>query len=212
MLFNYINLAFEILTLFAGIYCFKNLDRTFRLLFFFVVFAVSTEFSLTYVIQKWSMDTRPASHFYVPIEFLFFTLIYIKQLGEFINRKILVIVALAFITYCAVNIIFIQDLYEYPYTRAISALILVLFSILYYNKIMVEAKLKKLAKEPMIWLNTGVLIYYAGTFFYHILFNIILKFSLTFSRLTVSLFIGLNILFYFAIGMSFIKMKIKSKV
>lgn len=210
MLFNHINLAAEICALLAGVYCFKSLDKTFRILFFFVVFAVSTEFSLTYVIGKWSMDTRPASHFYVPVEFLFFAFIYISNLKGFINKKVLVLISIVFVIYCIINTIFIQDFFEYPYTRAIGAIVLSSFSILYFYKIMVEAKLKKLSQEPMIWLNTGVLIYYAGTFFFHILYNVILKYSLSFSKLTVWLFMGLNISFYILILVSFFKMKLKS--
>jgi hypothetical protein len=62
-----------------------------------------------------------------------------------------------------------------------------------------------LADEPFIWINTAILIYYTGTLFFYILFNLILEYSREFSKITVYYFSILNALFYILIAIGFLK-------
>ncbi len=49
---------------------------------------------------------------------------------------------------------------------------------------MVEAKLENLTLSPLIWINTVVLLYFAGNFFYNILFANMLVVNRVFMRST----------------------------
>ncbi|HSM49718.1 MAG TPA: hypothetical protein VK872_17995 [Draconibacterium sp.] len=127
---------------------------------------------------------------------------------DFIKPKYILIPIILFETYCLINTLFIQSLFEYASLEAsIGAMILFLFSVAFFTKVMVEAKILKLSEEPLIWINTAVLIYYAANFFYHSLFNVRLNASLEIALLSVKIFAGLNILFYLIIIIGFLKAK-----
>ncbi len=72
---------------------------------------------------------------------------------------------------------------------------------------MLEAKIMKLADEPLIWINTALLIYFTGNLFFYILFNVILEASRAFSKITVQYYSGLMALFYILIAIGFFKAK-----
>ncbi|WP_163323045.1 hypothetical protein [Draconibacterium mangrovi] len=70
---------------------------------------------------------------------------------------------------------------------------------------MTEARILNLWKEPLIFLNLAVLIYYAGNLFYSLLFNLILDYSREFAKITNYYFVGLNTLFYILVAIGFWK-------
>ena len=68
---------------------------------------------------------------------------------------------------------------------------------------MVEAKIRNLSKEPLIWVNTAILIYYTGNLFYYILFDLFLDYSHEFLKSIGVYFFTLNTLFYILIAIGF---------
>lgn len=66
-----------------------------------------------------------------------------------------------------------------------------------------EAKIENLWKEPTVFVNVAVLVYYSGNLFFSLLFNVILEYSRAFSKMTVVYYSILNALFYFLIAYSF---------
>jgi hypothetical protein len=101
-------------------------------------------------------------------------------------------------------------LFEFPsLVGSIGAMIVFIFSIAFFSKVMVEAKISKLAGEPLIWINTAILIYFTGNFFYYSLYNYRLKASFDIAMLAAKFFGVLNILFYLIIAIGFLKVKKK---
>jgi hypothetical protein len=88
-------------------------------------------------------------------------------------------------------------------------MILFLFSVAFFTKVMVDGKITKLSGEPLIWINTAILIYYTGNFFHHSLYNLRLRASIDIAILSQKLFSVLNILFYLIIAIGFLKAKTK---
>ena len=70
---------------------------------------------------------------------------------------------------------------------------------------MVEAKIKSISQEPMIWINTAVLLYFSGNLFFNILFSIILETSRDFSKFTTYFIVWLTAAFYLLIAIAFWK-------
>jgi hypothetical protein len=192
----------------VGIIYFKRFSSELKTVFYFVAFGVMTE-TYTKFHQHFIMkNTMPIGHFYFPLAFLIMALFYMQVLKDFIKPKYILIPIILFETYCLINTLFIQSLFEYASLEAsIGAMILFLFSVAFFTKVMVEAKILRLSEEPLIWINTAVLIYYAANFFYHSLFNVRLNASLEIALLSVKIFAGLNILFYLIIIIGFLKAK-----
>ncbi|MFW5755203.1 MAG: hypothetical protein ACOCWK_01285 [Tangfeifania sp.] len=155
-------------------------------------------------------NTIPGLHFYIIFEFLLWAIFYKNVLHPFIHKKIMIAILILFESYAIINLLFIQDLFTMPnLVRSVEGLLLVLFSVLLFSKFMVESKHREIQKEPLMWINAAVLIYFSGNFFFNILFNLILENSREFSRITSYFFTGLNGLFYFIIAFGFVLQKHK---
>ncbi len=203
-LHQYLNMAIPFIAVFAGIYSLRSLSFETRFLFYFVCFGALTELSLWIASEMGIRDNRPALHFYVMIEFLLITLFYAFSLKGFILKNVVRVVIVLFEIYCLINIIFIQGLFEYPETRIVEGLLMVSFSLVFFSKTMLEIEIRNLYKEPKIWINTAVLFYFAGNFFFNILYSIMLENSVQFLRLIIAWFYsGLNMIFYLMIATGF---------
>ena len=137
---------------------------------------------------------------------------YLYQLEGFIKKNYVWYINLVFEILCVVNFIFIQDLTEYPNTRAFEGLIISLFSILVFYRILIEERIKKLIYSPVVWINTVVHFYFSGNLFFHLVFNHMLiknsedlKFTITY------IFVSLNAIFYSGIAGGFLIQKLNYK-
>ncbi len=148
----------------------------------------------------------PIGHIYISFSFIFIALFYLYELKGYLNTNVITGIIILFEIFSILNITFIQSYYDYPsITGSISALILVVFSILLFSKIMNEGRIKKLSQSSVIWINTAILINYAGNFFFYILFNIILKYSTEFIHITLNFFKILYVLFYLSLAIGFLQ-------
>jgi hypothetical protein len=149
--------------------------------------------------------TSPIGHFYFPVAFLILTVFYYKLLNKFIKPIYFVIVIVAYELYCIINPIFIQSIYEFPsLIGAVGTLFIFIFSVAYFIKVMSEAKIEKLSREPLIWINTAVLVYYSFNFFYFSLYNLRLLASIEVAKMAAAFFGVFNLLFYSIITVGFL--------
>ncbi|HPE76579.1 MAG TPA: hypothetical protein P5210_02255 [Draconibacterium sp.] len=150
-------------------------------------------------------STTPIGHFYFPIAFFILTLFYYQLLNKYIRPIYFFIVIGAYEIYCIINPLLIQSLLEYSsLVGAIGALIVFIFSVAFFIKIMTEAKIEKLSREPLIWINTAVLIYYSFNFFFFSLYNLRVIASIELARIAAGFFGVFNLLFYSIITAGFI--------
>lgn len=203
----FINISVAGIAFLTGLYCFRSLTKSFKIIFIFTAFAFLTEISVSIAIAA-GLKTTPALHFYIIIEFLLWALFYRILLHPLIHKKILDVIIFLFELYVIINLLFIQNLSTMPnFVRAVEGLLLVLFSVLLFYKFIIESKYLEIQKEPLVWINAAVLIYFSGSFFFNILFNLILENSLEFSRITSYYFTGLNAFFYLLIVFGFLLQK-----
>lgn len=185
--------------------------KSLKWMFYFVCYGVGNEIVSIILIESGAKNTMAKSHLYIFVSFVLLCLFYQSVFEKFINRKWFLSIIVFFVCFHLGNLFFIQSIYKYPsLPYSVSALIIVVLSIIYFYKVMVEAKIINLAREPLIWINTAVLIYFTGNLFYHILFNIILEYSRDFLNLTMVYFHLLNGLFYILIAVGFYQAKNKS--
>ena len=154
-------------------------------------------------------------HLYVPLKFILFTGAYRHFLKGFISTRILVSVMILFLGYCIYNTIFIQRITEYnSYPRALGGLILAIYAILWYLKSLSRMEFMRLRDEPTVWFNTGMLIYFSGSFFVFILSNQVLFQSVQLSKQVWLISSTLMVIFYQIIAYSFflVGKNAKSKV
>lgn len=205
-----INLLMPIQAFVVGVLLFKHLDKMLKVVLGFVLFAIFTETFSLFLIHVLGKTTLWVGHFYAMIEFLFWAFIYSFQTKAYIKRTWFWSLVVAFELFCIVNMIFIQDLNEYSITRSIEGILLILFSIISFYKLMVDSNIKKLISEPFVWINSAVLFYFASNVFFHVLFTILLKNDIEFLKNIIRFyFTATNFLFYLLLSISFYVQKLK---
>ena len=88
------------------------------------------------------------------------------------------------------------------YARPIGNILFIFFAISYYYKLLKDLKVRYLERNPMFWINTGILIYFSGSLFLFIFSNYILK-NVQLNILFWAIHAGLNIFIhiFYAIGL-----------
>lgn len=207
-----INWVSILIPFFIGIYRYKHLNRSLRLFFYFVIYGTTSEIVSRIVIHyglityEGRTNTLPISHLYLLLEFLILGFFYSHILKGIIHKRVIITLIILFEICCLINTLFLQSIFVYPAVPlSLSKIFLVTFSILFFYKVMTEARIPKLWEEPLIYINLAVLIYYAGNLFYSLLFNLILDYSREFAILTNYYFAGLNTLFYVLVAVGFCK-------
>lgn len=188
-----------------GCFQYKYFTKEIKTFFYFVAFGVLTETYTRFHQYFWMKNTMPIGHFYFPATTLILGLFYLQVLRNFIKPVYIITILFAFIVYSIINSLFIQGLFEYAsLVGSISALIIFLFSVAFFTKIMAEAKITKLSAEPLVWINSVLLFYYAGNFFYYTLYNLRILASREIAILAIKFFGFLNLVLYLVISVSFL--------
>lgn len=201
-----INWVSILIPFFVGIFKYRQFGKNLHFIFYFVIFGTITEIVTRIIIYAGVTNTLPVTHFYLMIEFLLLGLFYTHVLQDILRKRVILTIIVLFEVYCLINTLFLQSLFEYPsFPQSVSKLLLVGFSILFFYKVMIEASVPNLWKEPLIYINIAILVYYSGNLFYSLLFNLILEYSREFSKITVHYFAGLMTLFYILIAIGFWK-------
>lgn len=212
--FIYFNWISILIPFIVGLFVFGDFDKNLKIIFIFVCFGTLNEVVTRLLIGLTEVhNTMPLLHLYGIVSFVLLFVFYYDIIGNYINPRVFIILSLLFAVCWIVNSIFIQSIYEFPaMLSSLGDILIILLSIIYFYKIMLEAKIIKLAGEPLIWINAAILIYYAGNLFFYVLFNLILEYSREFSKITVIYFSVLNTLFYLLIAIGFSKVKQKVRV
>ena len=198
--------AIILIVLVIGIFNFKSLSKEIRVIFYFVLIGGVTELFTDFFKIYFSKNTMPVGHFYLGVSIFTMSLFYRKVLTNYVNKWFVDIPIIVFAILSIVNPFFLQSIWVYAnYTGAFGALMLVFFSILFFSKIMTEAKIDNLLKDFLVLLNIAILFYYAGNFFYFILFNLNVEFSNDFAKQVHRYYCVLNGAFYIFIGIIFYK-------
>jgi hypothetical protein len=200
-----VSILFNYLAFIVGLIKYKYFSKELKTIFFFVTLGVVTETYTKLHVHFWMKNTMPIGHFYFPAAILILGLFYLRVLRNFIRPIYILTIIITFESYSIINSLFIQGLFEFAsLVASVGALIIFLFSVAFFTKIMVEAKITKLSSEPLIWLNSVLLIYFAGNFFYYTLYNLRLLASMEVALLAIKLFGILNLMLYLIITISFL--------
>lgn len=157
--------------------------------------------------------STPVGNIYFPVAFFILGLFYFHLLKDYIHKKVLIGIIAGFVILALLNLLFIQDLNAFPNVIApVGSLIIIAFTVLYFSKVMTEAKMKILSAEPLIWINTDLLIYYSVNLFYFSLFNLSLDINREFTKKIHLFYVGVTILLYLLIAIAFTKVKKQSAV
>lgn len=203
-----INALTNLIAFIVGLIYYKYFSKEIKVVFLFVTFGVFTEVFTKIYKHFWMQNTGPIAHFYFSGAFFIMGMFFLMTLKDFIKPVYILSLIILFEVFSLINVLFIQDLFKFPsLTGSIGAMILFLLSVAFFTKVMTEAKILKLSEEPLIWINSAVLIYYTGNFIFYALLNYADNYSREFALLTAKFFSYVNLLFYLLITIGFLKVK-----
>jgi hypothetical protein len=202
-IWSYLRVAPILIPFVVGVYKYRSI-RSLKYLFFFVLYGVANEMASKVLKEFGLRNTMPQGHLYALVSFTLLCLFYRSVFKGYISEKWFNGVIVLNIVYSITNLLFFQSIYDYPSVSiSIMAIVVVAFTIIYFYKTMLEAEVRSLSKEPLVWINTAMLIYYTGNLFYFILFNLFLDYSHEFLKSIGIYWFMLNTLFYILIAVGF---------
>lgn len=199
----YLAVATEVMASIVGSCFYRNIKQKFLFLYFFVLLGASTDILNIVSIKFSSHSNLWVSHIYFPFEFLLLALFYRQHITTMIRQRWIIMLISILMTYAVINAIFIQSVNEYSHVRIFSSILLVLFSLIYFYKVMVEVKIRRLFADSLIWANVAVLFFYSTIFFYNLLSNLILDYSYELAKHILTFNGYMIVLFYIFITIAF---------
>lgn len=190
--------------LLAGIYAFHHLRGGLKWIFWFTVFGTLSQWASKLVVLLGYYNIGML-HFYVPIEFFLLSMAYVRLLEGFIQKRILYAVMTVFLLFCLIYSLIVFDFNTYhSFVRAISGILLSCYAILLYMKMLNDLKIVSLRREPLVWINTSIFLYFSGSFFVFMTFNAFLNQSWALSKSAFRINVFLGSVFYILIAAGFL--------
>lgn len=150
------------LCLIIGLLKFNRLQKDQRILVYLIVVTTLTE-SLGEVLWRMKTNNLFLNHLYAVIEFVLIAYLYTLHLNGLIKIIYLRILMIAFVLFALVNTLFFQRLTEFNSNVTFTeSLLLIVFSILYFYKLLRDLQHRRLERVPMFWINMSVLTYFSG--------------------------------------------------
>lgn len=175
---------------------FRRFNAALKVLCIHLFIACATEIS-SYVLMERGINNLPLLHVYTLTEFLLLYLYYDLIFGNTFPKWLLRSIAAAFLLFSVINSLFIQSIYTFnSYARGLEALLLIIFSLMYFYKLSLPSQIDKEVMAPATWISSGILIYFSGGFILFILSNYILPMGHVLNRQIWAIHSFLSILLY----------------
>lgn len=156
-----------------GFVCFKRLNPSFKLFFFFTVFGLFTEFFIVWYVRNVSSNNLPLLYVFSLAEYFSFTVVFCYYLFSAQWKR------LHLIFLCIGLILTLLEVFVWSSKdnmnsifRTFESVLLVGFSLMFFWKsLAVEKNDIPIFKQPMFWYSAGVLIYFSVNLLFFLLFN-----------------------------------------
>ena len=159
---NLVAHLFSLLPIVLGLGLFGSLSKSYKIvLLLFALYFISDTYSLWLVMAR--VSTYPIQNLQPLFEISIITAVYLNnfrknETGKWVKLAAVLSIIIIIFSYRQ-NTISTVGLT----TQRLFGTVVVLH---YFNRILIEARVKNILFDSMFWLSSGLLIYYAGTFFF----------------------------------------------
>ena len=130
---------------------------------------------VTNVLGMSGINNMPIFHVYTFIELAILSIFYRKVFGNTGPGRYVPGLILSFFVLCVVNVLFFQNIHTYnTYTKSAEAIVIIALSLAYFKKNLDLAGGQTDGKSVVPYVNSGLLIYFSGSFILFIIPNMIL--------------------------------------
>lgn len=152
----------------------KTLPFNLKIIWFYLLITAVISTSATIIGRIFHSNNMPLLHLFTLIEGVMFIWFY-KCLSQSNKKnKWFIFLQTGFVIICILNALFFQSIYAYSsYTRYVESIICMLFALNFFANI--AASDTKPLKLPAFYFNTGIFLYFSGSFILFIFSNFILQ-------------------------------------
>lgn len=143
----------------------RKLEAHIRLLLYYLCLSATVEMFGLLLVEK---GTNNLFLFHISsfVEIIFLLLVYYRESKTFLSKSNLYILLIVNSVAAFGDAFIWSSLKEFnAYSLTVGSVILIFVSIRYYYLLMKNLNVKRIERSAMFWVNTGVLIYYAGNLF-----------------------------------------------
>ncbi|CAH0995654.1 hypothetical protein EMA8858_01779 [Emticicia aquatica] len=163
-----------ILPISIAIFRFRFLTKELKVIWYFLLMSVFFEVLSRTLLYLKFQNTLSLLHLYTVLEFINFGLFYHIVLGNFFSKKLIPNTIICFTLFAIINAFFIQKLDNFnTYASGIESILIIGLSLMCFYKMLIELDTRNPTKQPVFWINSGLLFYFAGSLFIFILSNFI---------------------------------------
>ena len=165
-----------IISFIGSLICLSNNENRVAPLLFFPVFlclSVLVEYYGTILAEK-NVNTQALYNFFTVFEFVFYLVFFYFIFPASGTKRATLVVAVLYFVIAALNIFLYQGIDSFhTYTYMLGSLIIVTFSILYFNLLFRRPDSGRLTVNPYFWIVTGLMFFETCTFTFYGLNNFI---------------------------------------
>ncbi|MEJ8801630.1 hypothetical protein [Pontibacter sp. H249] len=182
----------------VGLYLLRKCgNRYFKLIFLFLVLAVTTEVVAEITVRMNTTNNLWINHVYTPVEFIIVALVYYHSFSTKVIRNGILITAAAFVLLCIGDAVLLDGLTQMnSAAQMIGNALLISLAVLYFYKIANDLTITYLDRDPVFLFSCCILIYKAGTSMSYGMFNAALQESYDAARMVLAIIFILKILFF----------------
>lgn len=141
---------------------FFKIDNVYRWISLLLFITLASEVSSRYISYSIGVSNNTIYHFFVPIEFILYAVIFSKFIKSKKWDKYLIILSIVVIIAEVFNTMFLQPINQTnTNTMILESVILVFLSLMLFLRIKESTMYENLVLEGVFWFNSAVLMYYA---------------------------------------------------
>lgn len=179
------------------------LDGNFRWLFWLVV--VTWVVDVAGTLLRNTINNHPLYHVFQPVEYGLFAMYYFHTLRHPVVRKLIQLSIGLMVVFSIINALFFQSIWtQNSHSFMLEATLLLVWSGVYFFQLYTNFIPQKLWELPEFWVSTGILFFYAGSFFQMGLHRYIVQVDEALARKLWVINLLLNILLYSLITVGFL--------
>lgn len=164
-----------LITVMTGINRKNNFGEEYSFLRLLLITTFIVEFIAFIMLRFYKMNTTLIFHFFYPLEFILITLFYRKSISNPFVKKIALFSVIIHPMISIYWSMYIQKIGEYnSYVSMLSAILIIFFSSFLIFELF-RKKSQELFNIASFWISTGLLFFYAGSFFIMGILNYLLK-------------------------------------
>ena len=164
-----ITVASNFFPVLAAAYNYRRLDSVMKLMALFCLVSVLPDAASPIFKVH---NSLPLMHLFDLLAVAFFTMIYCKVFYKPVLKTITLILGGVSASVMIGNVFFIEGPFVYPsISNTVLSLFLVPLSLIYFYQLLSRQEFVHIEKQPLFWINAGVLFYYAVNIFLFMLYT-----------------------------------------